>query len=198
MHVKLVAACQRYGIRRTAPILLSIVAADERYGIVTDAEQIIGQIAEALDVIGVTVPQVTRLPAARSLHSGMRICFTGIAVHAGNPVSRSLLEETAALAGMQPVEWVTKKSCDLLRRGIFSRNSVYGCVIKHPYCASRPCRLAEWITSLGIRSRISTRRWRFLLFYFPARAIVRRVEVPGVYRIVEVPNWTRTQNPDCY
>ena len=95
--------------------LLSIVAAAKRDGIVTDTEQqLIGQIAETLDVIGVTVPQVTRLPAASSLHSGMRICFTGTAVHAGNPVSRSLLEETAALTRMQPVGSVTKKNCDLL------------------------------------------------------------------------------------
>ena len=96
--------------------LLSIVAAAERDGIVTDTKrQLIGQIAEILDVIGVTVPQVTRLPAASSLHSEMRIYFTGTAVHAGNPVSRSLLEDTAAaLAGMQPFRSVTKQSCDLL------------------------------------------------------------------------------------
>ena len=95
--------------------LSSIIAAAERDDLVTETEQrLIVQIAKALDISGVTVPQVTRLPATSSLRSGMRVCFTGTVVVTGNPVCRSFLEETAASAGMQPVASVTKKNCDLL------------------------------------------------------------------------------------
>ena len=65
-------------------------------------------------VTDVVLPEVTRLPAVSSLRSGMRVCFTGEAVVGGKPVPRSLLEERAALVGMQPVGSVTKKGCDLL------------------------------------------------------------------------------------
>ncbi len=60
------------------------------------------------------IPEVTDLPNTTSLRKGMRVCFTGEAVVAGNSISRSFLEETAALSGMQPVGSVTKKGCDLL------------------------------------------------------------------------------------
>lgn len=96
--------------------LSSIIAAAERDGVVTETEhQLISQIAEVLGIVDdVIVPQVTQLPAASSLRNGMRVCFTGNAIVEGASVSRSFLEETAALVGMQPVGSVTKRGCDLL------------------------------------------------------------------------------------
>ena len=95
--------------------LLSIIAAAERDGIVTDAEQkFVAQIAKNLDVNDVPIPQVTQLPTASNLCNGMRVCFTGKAIVSGKPMPRSSLEETAALIGLQPVRGVTKKGCDLL------------------------------------------------------------------------------------
>ena len=104
---------QRHQAHRS--YLLSIIAAAKRDGIVTDSEQkLIARIAETLGITDVPVPQVTQLPAASSLSNGMRVCFTGSAIVTGEPVPRSSLEETAALAGMQPVGTVTRKGCDLL------------------------------------------------------------------------------------
>ena len=95
--------------------LASIIAAAKRDGIITEAEQrLISQLADALGVTGVIIPEVTDLPNTTSLRKGMRVCFTGEAVVAGNSISRSFLEETAALSGMQLVGSVTKKGCDLL------------------------------------------------------------------------------------
>lgn len=95
--------------------LSSIIAAAERDGVITETEhQLISQIAEVLAIDDVIVPQVTQLPVASSLHSGMRICFTGNAIVEGASVPRSFLEETAALFGMQPVGSVTRRGCDLL------------------------------------------------------------------------------------
>ena len=95
--------------------LESIIAAVERDDIVTEAEQrIIGQVAAALGIPNVTTPPVTKLPTAGSLREGMSVCFTGEAGAEGTSVSRSSLEKIAALAGMQPVNSVTKKNCDLL------------------------------------------------------------------------------------
>ncbi len=95
--------------------LSSIIVAAKRDGIVTEHEQeLIAKISEALGIVDVIIPQMTKLPSTSSLREGMRVCFTGSAIVAGTPVYRPILEETAALAGMQPVGSVTKKSCDLL------------------------------------------------------------------------------------
>ena len=104
-------------VRREAhrAYLASIIAAAKRDGVVTEAEHhLISEVADTLGVTGVTIPEVTDLPDTTSLRKGMRVCFTGEATVAGNSISRSFLEETAALSGMQPVGSVTKNGCDLL------------------------------------------------------------------------------------
>ena len=104
---------QRHEAHRS--YLASIIAAAERDSIITQAEQrLISQIAEILTITDVPIPQVTQLPETSGLHNGMRVCFTGEAIVAGESVSRSFLEGIAAQAGMQPVGSVTKKGCDLL------------------------------------------------------------------------------------
>ena len=95
--------------------LTSIIAAAERDGVVTDAEEhLIKQIMRALDLAEVELPTVTNLPQATSFQAGMRVCFTGTVVVAGVEFSRARLEEFASQLGMQPVSGVTKKRCDLL------------------------------------------------------------------------------------
>ena len=95
--------------------LASIIAAAERDGVVTEAEQrLIEQVMHALEISDVALPAVTELPESTSLSVGMHICFTGEAVVDGVSFSRHFLEECAAQAGMQPVGSVTKKGCDLL------------------------------------------------------------------------------------
>ena len=104
---------QRHEAHRS--YLASIIAAAERDSIITQAEQrLISQIAEILTITDIPIPQVTQLPETSGLHNGMRVCFTGEAIVAGESVSRSFLEGIAAQAGMQPVGSVTKKGCDLL------------------------------------------------------------------------------------
>ncbi len=91
--------------------LASIIAAAERDGIVTEAEQqLISQTAAALEVTDVAVPDVTDLPSGSQLRPGMRVCFTGTAPE----TPQAWLEANAAFAGLQPVERVTKRGCDLL------------------------------------------------------------------------------------
>ena len=95
--------------------LSSIIAAAERDGIVTESEKrLIENVAKVLAITDVTLPNVTQLSATSSLRSGMRICFTGEVIINGKTIHRNLLEEKAALVGMQPVSSVTKKGCDLL------------------------------------------------------------------------------------
>ena len=81
----------------------------------TESEQrLISQVMDALNVTDVAMPDVTDLPATSNLRSGMHVCFTGEAIVDGESISRHVLEERAAYAGMQPVTSVTKKGCDLL------------------------------------------------------------------------------------
>ena len=95
--------------------LASIISAVQRDGIVTESEQqIIRQVADALGISDITIPEVTELAATSSLREGMHVCFTGEAVIEGVNVSRDYLEKHAASAGMQPVASVSKKNCDLL------------------------------------------------------------------------------------
>ena len=93
----------------------SIIAAARRDGIITEAERrLIKQVADALDLADVTMPEVTRVPTASSLRQGMHVCFTGEAMVKGQLIGRQVLERHAACAGLQPVRSVTKKGCDLL------------------------------------------------------------------------------------
>ena len=95
--------------------MASIIAAAKRDGIVTEAEQrLIRQVADALGLSDVAMPDVTRLPAASSLCQGMHVCFTGEATVDGQLIARHVLERYAACAGLQPVRSVTRKGCDLL------------------------------------------------------------------------------------
>ena len=95
--------------------LASIIAAARRDGIITEAERrLIKQAADTLDLADVTIPEVTRVPAASNLRQGMHVCFTGEAIVRGRSIGRQVLERHAACAGLQPVRSVTKKGCDLL------------------------------------------------------------------------------------
>ncbi len=95
--------------------LASIIAAAERDGIVTEAEQqLIGQVMAALEITDVAMPEVTQLPPTSSLRDGMHVCFTGEAVVGGSSVPRHFLEDCAAQAGLQPVGSVTQRGCDLV------------------------------------------------------------------------------------
>ena len=104
--------------------LSSIIAAAERDGVITEAEQkLIRRIASLLNVSDIPIPEITRLPSACTLQEGMRVCFTGVAVINGEQIPRSFLEERAAFVGLQPVRTVTKKNCDLLvAAGVSSRS----------------------------------------------------------------------------
>ena len=83
-------------------------------GIVTESEQQLAeQVASAL-ALGPTDICVTEQTADKvELGAGTRVCFTGEAIVDGNLVNRALLEKIATLAGMQPLNSVTKK-CDVL------------------------------------------------------------------------------------
>ena len=95
--------------------LSSIIAAAERDGIVTESEKrLIENVANVLDITDVTLPDVTQLSASSSLQCGMRICFTGEVIVNGRKLERDLLQEKAAIVGMQPVRDVTKNGCDML------------------------------------------------------------------------------------
>ena len=95
--------------------IVSIIAAAIRDGIITEAEQhLIMQVADALDLSNVAMPEITRLPSASNLRQGMHVCFTGQAIVGERSIPRHVLERHAACAGLQPVRSVTKKACDLL------------------------------------------------------------------------------------
>ena len=95
--------------------MASIIAAAKRDGIITEAEQrLIKQVADALELSDVSMPEVTRLPPASNLRQGMHVCFTGEAIVGGQPIARYVLERHAACVGLQPVRSVTRKGCDLL------------------------------------------------------------------------------------
>jgi len=90
--------------------LQQLVIAATRDGIVTvDERVLLDRVAAALGVDPSFLPTITAAPTP-VVESGMRVCFTGDA----RPWEREELEATAARAGFQPVENVTKKGCDLL------------------------------------------------------------------------------------
>ena len=70
--------------------LASIIAAARRDGIITEAERrLIKQAADTLDLADVTIPEVTRVPAASNLRQGMHVCFTGEAIVRGQSIGRA-------------------------------------------------------------------------------------------------------------
>jgi DNA polymerase-3 subunit epsilon len=95
----------------------SCVAAARRDKLVTESEvEIIKKIASALDL---DFPKIEMTQSSRAHDSnfvvGKRICFTGMALSAeGEQIPRSQLEALAAKSGLQPVNSVTKKGCDIL------------------------------------------------------------------------------------
>lgn len=93
----------------------SIVAAAQRDHIITpDEHELMKRIAQALDIADATIPEVTEIQRSVDLAEGTRVCFTGTATIGGEAVGRDVLERLAALAGLVPVNSVTKKNCDLL------------------------------------------------------------------------------------
>ena len=95
--------------------LRSIVAAAQRDGLITDAEnRLMVVVADVLGVETVSIPEVTEKPGDTGIQEGMRVCFTGKAVVNGESYDRAELEVIAASKGLQPVSSVTKKGCDLL------------------------------------------------------------------------------------
>jgi DNA polymerase-3 subunit epsilon len=93
----------------------SLVVGAQRDGIITDSEHgILSKVVHLLDIHDLDIPEVSRTPSVPSVLSpGARVCFTGTAFFDGDVISRTEIEETAALAGLQPVGNVTRQ-CDLL------------------------------------------------------------------------------------
>ena len=96
--------------------LQSLIQAVERDSVVTSDElALVTKIARLLDIEDVSLPKVTKMATATRIERGQRVCFTGTAVDQdGNHLDRSMLESMAAAAGLQPVNGVSRKSCDLL------------------------------------------------------------------------------------
>ena len=96
--------------------LKSLIQAVERDSVVSSEElALVTKIARVLGIEDVSLPQVTKIATATRIKKGQRICFTGTAVDQdGNHLERSMLENMAAVAGLQPVNGVSRKSCDLL------------------------------------------------------------------------------------
>jgi len=96
--------------------LKSLIQAVERDSVVTSEElALVTKIARVLGIEDVSLPKVTKTATATRIKRGQRVCFTGTAVDRdGNHLERSMLESMAAAAGLQPVNGVSRKSCDLL------------------------------------------------------------------------------------
>ena len=98
--------------------LQSLLASIHRDGVVTREEvDLFGRIAAGLGFPGrqieETPPKQTSNQAL--LRPGICVCFTGSACDEdGKPIERAELERLAATCGLQPVERVTKKLCQLL------------------------------------------------------------------------------------
>ena len=94
----------------------SLTQAIERDNFVTVEERLLlGKVASALGVRNVVIPELSETAEVSEIKRGQRVCFTGDATDAeGNAIERETLERLAAQAGLQPVNSVTKKSCDLL------------------------------------------------------------------------------------
>ena len=93
----------------------SLVIGAQRDGVITEVEhEILSRVARLLDLDDSVIPEMNDVRGVISeIPPASRICFTGTAMIDSEPVSRSEIEETASLAGLQPVGSVTKQ-CDLL------------------------------------------------------------------------------------
>jgi DNA polymerase-3 subunit epsilon len=93
----------------------SLVLGAQRDGIVTSEEhELLETVATLLSLGDVEIPKMNDVRQAPSeLEQGWQVCFTGTAVIDGVAVPREEIEETAAFAGLQPIQGVTKK-CNLL------------------------------------------------------------------------------------
>jgi DNA polymerase-3 subunit epsilon len=96
--------------------LNSLVQAVTRDELVTkDEQKLIVKIAGVLGITDYELPKVSRQSTRATIKGGQRVCFTGSAVDSrGAAIDRADLECLAASAGLQPVNTVSKKSCDLL------------------------------------------------------------------------------------
>ncbi len=96
--------------------LKSLIQAVERDSVVSSEElALVTKIATVLGIKDVSLPRITKVATTSRFKKGQRICFTGTAVDGdGNHLERSALENMAAAAGLQPVNGVSRKSCDLL------------------------------------------------------------------------------------
>lgn len=97
--------------------LQSCVEAAKRDKFITDSEiEIIDKIALALDLDSPKIEPTQHRPASESnFVPGKNICFTGMALTSdGEQIPRAHLEALAAKSGLQPVNSVTKKGCDIL------------------------------------------------------------------------------------
>lgn len=94
----------------------SLTQAIERDSLVTVEEHLLlSKVATALGVKDVVIPELSEIPEVGEIKRGQRVCFTGSAIDSdGIAIERATLERLAAQAGLQPVNTVTKKSCDLL------------------------------------------------------------------------------------
>ena len=96
----------------------SLLAAIHRDGRVTEEEAAMyGRVAASLGFRDREIKPTSLLPdrGIPNLRPGARVCFTGSAIgRDGLPIERVRLEQIAAACGLQPVERVTKKLCDLL------------------------------------------------------------------------------------
>lgn len=83
-------------------------------GIVTESEQRLAQQVSSALALGPIDIRVTEQTTERlELGAGTKVCFTGEAIVNGRLANRALLAEIATLAGMLPLNSVTKK-CDVL------------------------------------------------------------------------------------
>jgi len=94
----------------------SLTRAIERDNFVTiDERLLLSKIATALGVHDVAMPELSEIPEIGEIKRGQRVCFTGTAIDfEGKIIDRETLERLAAQAGLQPVNSVTKKACELL------------------------------------------------------------------------------------
>lgn len=99
-----------------ASYIQSLTQAIERDNLVTIEERLLLiRVATALGVQDAVLPELTETPEVGDIKKGQRVCFTGTAVDdEGSVIDRETLERLAAQAGLQPVNTVTKKLCDLL------------------------------------------------------------------------------------
>jgi DNA polymerase III subunit epsilon len=98
--------------------LQSLLNAIHRDGRVTQEESdLFERVSSSLGISGRSIAPtpLPSVPACAAIRAGAHVCFTGNAVDShGGLIDRESLERLAAAHGLQPVDRVTKKFCDLL------------------------------------------------------------------------------------